>query len=267
MALDRNRFIASAAGTYELLEIFGANPGALSLTTLATKARRPKSSVHRGLSTLINVGFVEQDPETSLYRLTLKLWRIGMAAVGDLDLVKVARPHLEALMSAADETVHLSMFDPSGDVIYVAKVESARSIRVQTQLGKLNPSRLTATGRAMLAFREDVAEKVLARPLKPSTPLSIVDPDRIRVLLADVVRKGVAITKGENHVEMGGVAAPIRDHNGEAVASCGVAIPVFRMDRKLVDRCVPLVIEAAAAISVKLGYQAASKSAKRYAIS
>jgi IclR family KDG regulon transcriptional repressor len=263
MAVDRNRFIASAAGTFELLEVFGEHPGEMSLSALATKVGRPKSSVHRGLATLIGIGFVEQDSSTSLYRLTLKMWRIGMAALADLDLVKLARPHLESLMMSADETVHLSMLDPSGDVIYISKVESARSIRVQTQLGKLNPSHLTATGRAIIAFRRDMAEKVLARPMKPSTPLSNVDPKRIRATLDDVVRKGVAVTKGENHVEMGGIAAPIRDHSGEVVASCGVAIPIFRMDRKLVERCTPFVVGAADAISGKLGYEPGARSPKR----
>jgi DNA-binding IclR family transcriptional regulator len=236
----------------------------MSLSELAAKVGRPKSSVHRGLATLIGIGFVEQDQSTSRYRLTLKMWRIGMAALADLDLVTLARPHLESLMTAADETVHLSVLDPSGDVIYVSKVESARSIRVQTQLGKLNPSHLTATGRAILAFRKDMAEKVLSRPLRPVTPLSIADPKRIRVTLSDVARKGFAVTKGENHVEMGGIAAPIRDHSGEVVASCGVAIPVFRMDRKLVERCTPFVISAAAAISEKLGHQPGDRSAKRF---
>ena len=239
----------------------------MSLSALAAKVGRPKSSVHRGLATLIGIGFVEQDQSTSHYRLTLKMWRIGMAALADLDLVALARPHLEKLMTAADETVHLAMLDPSGDVIYVSKVESARSIRVQTQLGKLNPSHLTATGRAILAFRKDMVEKVLARPLRPITPLSIVDPKRIRVALDDVARNGVAVTKGENHVEMGGIAAPIRDHSGEVVASCGVAIPIFRMDRKLVERCTPFVISAAAAISGTLGYQPRTRSAKRYGTS
>ncbi len=63
------------------------------------------------------------------------------------------------------------------------------------------------------------------------------------------------MTKAENHPEMEGIAAPIRDHSGEVCASCGVAIPVFRMDQKLVKRCVPMVLKAAAAISAEFGYQ------------
>lgn len=262
MATDRNHFVASVAGCLELLEVFGSTRGPMSLTSLAAATNRPKSTVHRALSTLISSGFVEQDAQTSHYRLTLKLWRIGMSVLSDLDIVKVARPHLEKLMVATDETVHLSMLDPSGDVIYVAKVESPRSIRVQTQLGKLNRSWSTATGRAIIAFRPEVADKVLASPLKPNTPMTVTDPDRIRTFLAEVAKKGVAIAKGENHPEMGGIAAPIRQHSGDVIASCGVAIPVFRMDRRLVERCVPLVLEAASAISTELGYRADERKLK-----
>jgi DNA-binding IclR family transcriptional regulator len=257
---DRNRFVASVAGALELLEVFGELSGPASLTALAAATGRPKSSVHRALSTLLAVGFVEQDPDTSLYRLTLKMWRIGMSALSDLDLVKLARPHLENLMAAADETVHLSVLDPSGDVVYVAKVESPRSIRVQTQLGKLNRSWSTATGRAIIAFLPHVADQVLKGRLEPNTPHTVTDPARIRTLLAEVARKGVAISKRENHPEMGGIAAPIRQHAGEVVASCGVAIPIFRMDRRLVERSIPLVIQTANAISAELGAQPETKS-------
>jgi len=250
---DRNRFVASVAGALELLEVFGELSGPASLTALAVATGRPKSSVHRALATLMAVGFVEQDPDTSLYRLTLKMWRIGMSALSDLDLVKVARPYLEQLMVAADETVHLSVLDPSGDIVYVAKVESARSIRVQTQLGKLNRSWSTATGRAIIAFLPHVADSVLKGRLVPNTPHTVTDPAKIRTLLAEVARKGVAISKRENHPEMGGIAAPIRQHTGEVIASCGVAIPSFRMDRRLIERCTPLVIQTAKAISEELG--------------
>ncbi len=255
--VDRTRFIASAAATFELLEVFGRHSGPLSVTFLATTVGRPKSSVHRALATLVSIGVIEQDARTSLYQLTLKLWRIGVAALANLDIVEVARPELLQLMTTAEETVHLSMPDDMGNVIYVTKVESPRSIHVRTQLGKLNPSFLTATGRAILAFREDLAAKVLSRPLEPSTPLSTVDPVRVRDVLREVARKGIAIARGENNLEIGGIAAPIRDQNGDVIAACGLAIPIFRMDRRLVERCTPLVKESAAAISSRLGHQIA----------
>ena len=205
---NRNRLIGSVAGTFEVLEVFGRKSGPLALSALVEATGKPKSSVHRILSTLVNVGFVAQVSNTGHYHLTLKVWRLGMSALSDLDVLKVSRPHLENLMKGADETVHLAMLDAEGDVVYVSKVESPRSIRVQTQVGRLVPSWCTATGRALLAFNSDLADRVLATPLVARTSKSETDSNRLRKILVDVAAKGYATTKEENHPEMGGVAAP-----------------------------------------------------------
>lgn len=254
MVVDRNRFIASVANTFELLEVFSTHPGPQSLTALAATAGRPKSSVHRALSTLVEVGFIEQDRETHLYRLTLKMWRIGMSALAELDVVKVADEPLRDLMLAAGETVSLSMPEPSGSIVYVSKVEGPRPMPVRTQLGKLTPSWSTATGRAILAFRPELAERVLQRPLKGQTPSMVTDPGRIRALLEDVSRTGFAVTRGENFPELGGIAAPIRDSTGLVIASCAVAIPIVDMDDETITKCVPLVLATARLISKRLGH-------------
>ena len=211
--------------------------------------------MHRMLSTLVKTGFVAQDSDSRGYRLTLKLWRIGAVAVRDLDLVKTARPWLERLVLDTGETPHLAMLDPSGGVVYISKVESPQSIRVQTQIGQISPSWCTATGRILLAFDPAAAEKVLAAQLEARTSKTVTDPRRIRLFLRDIAAKGYSVTKSENHPEIGGIAAPIRDHAGNVIASSGVAIPAFRMDRELVNRCVPRVLKAAAGISADLGYQ------------
>lgn len=255
MTLNRNHLISSVAATLELLEVFGQNAGPLPLHAFVKATGKPKSSVHRMLATLVTLGFVEQDPESGGYSQTLKMWRLGMAALSGLDISTTAPPHLEALMRATDETVHLAVPDLSGDVVYVAKIEAPRSIRVQTQLGKLSPSWCTATGRCILAFRPEIADEVLGKPLKAKTKLTVTDPARLRTILQDIRVNGYAVAKGENHPEMGGVAAPIRDCSGKVIAACGVAFPAFRMDQEHVDRCVPLVVKTAADISSELGYQ------------
>lgn len=264
MTLNRNHLISSVAATLELLEVLAQKAGPLPMGAFVEATGKPKSSVHRMLATLVTLGFVEQDPETGAYSQTLKMWRLGMVALSDLDITNVAPPHLEALMRATDETVHLSMLDPSGDVVYVAKIEALRSIRVQTYLGKLSPSWCTATGRCILAFRPEIANEVLGRPLNPITRLTVTDTARLRTILQDIRANGYTVTRGENHPEMGGVAAPIRDYSGKVIAACGAALPVFRMDQDLVERCVPLVIKTAADISSELGYQTQKPRKPKY---
>jgi IclR family KDG regulon transcriptional repressor len=223
---------------------------------LCRETGQPKSSLHRVLSTLVEAGVLEQN-EHGLYCLTLKLWRIGALAVTGIDVLSIARPHLERLAAAADETVHLAILEGDAGVVYLSKVESPRSIRAQTQIGKVTPSWCTATGRSMLAFDMAARERMLAQPKQKFTSATVTDGKKLSEILDGVARQGFAVTKGENHPEMGGIAAPVRDYSGKVIASCGLAIPAFRMDDMLVGRCAPLVRKATADISRDLGYLAA----------
>jgi len=51
------------------------------------------------------------------------------------------------------------------------------------------------------------------------------------------------------------IAAPIRDDSGGVVAAVGVAGPVTRLSKKSIAACMPHVIEAAEAVSKRLGYR------------
>jgi DNA-binding IclR family transcriptional regulator len=237
-----------------VLEVLSVSDSALPLGAIVDATGRPKGTVHRMLATLVNTGFVAHDPASGRYRPTLKLWRLGAGAVRDLDITKVAAPALEDLMHETGETVHLGLLDPTGGVVYVSKVESPQSIRVQTRLGQLNPAWCTATGRSLLAFHPQVADKVLDARLAARTPKTVTDPRRIRAALAEVREKGYAVTRAENHPEMGGIAAPVRDHTDNVVAACGIAIPAYRMERSVVERSIPRVLHAAGEISRLLGH-------------
>lgn len=253
--LNRNQIIASAAGTLEILEVLSRGEGPMTLAELVTASGRPKGTVHRMASTLVNTGFATYSRDTGLYALTLKAWRIGSAALRDFDLVERARPHLDALRAQTGETVHLSVLEAPADIVYVAKVVSPQSIGVQTRLGQLSPSWCTATGRAILAFDETAAESVLAQRLERHTPKTVVDPKALRRILARVREQGYAVTAAENHPDMGGVAAPVRDYTAQVVASVGIALPVFRMSEQMVQKMVPSVCGAAEAISAAMGYE------------
>ncbi|MEQ9170891.1 MAG: IclR family transcriptional regulator [Rhodospirillales bacterium] len=248
--------MGSVLKAVEVLEVFERKWRPLGVTELARETGQPKSSLHRVLSTLVHAGVLEQN-EQGLYRLTLKLWRIGNLALSEVDLVQVAFPFLEALCRATDETIHLAVLEPGGGVVYLSKVESPRSIRVQTQVGRITPSWCTATGRMLLAHDAALRDRVLAGPMARLTPDTEIDPERLRHIIAKVADDGIAVTKGENNPEMGGIAAPIRDHTGAVVAALGLGVPAFRMDAALIERCSAQVVRTAADISRALNYRPA----------
>jgi len=248
--------MGSVLKAFEVLEVFERKWRPLGVTELVRETGQPKSSLHRVLSTLVHAGVLEQN-EQGLYRLTLKLWRIGNLALSEVDLVQVAFPFLEALCRATDETIHLAVLEPGGGVVYLSKVESPRSIRVQTQVGRITPSWCTATGRMLLAHDPGQRDRVLAGPMARLTPDTEIDPERLRRIIDKVAGDGVAVTKGENNPEMGGIAAPIRDHTGAVVAALGLGVPAFRMDGALIERCSAQVVRTAGEISRALNYRPA----------
>jgi DNA-binding IclR family transcriptional regulator len=208
------------------------------------------------LSTLVQHGFVQKCPESGFYRLGRKLWGLGMTALGDRDLSEAARPHLRRLMEKSQETVNLAVpLEGLASIMYIEKVDGPQIVRVNTSVGLVSPSWCTATGRSMLANRKDAWDSVLSKPLKKITPHTVTDPKRIRAELEKTRMNGFAITHGERSLENSGIAAPILDYSGEVIAACGVALPTFRMSKAVTIRCIPIVMEAAAAISAALGWR------------
>ncbi|MBW7923144.1 MAG: IclR family transcriptional regulator [Burkholderiaceae bacterium] len=253
--MDPIKPVGPVASAFGLLELLVGSAGALSLAEIARRSGHPRSSAHRILASLIQLGYVQQE-QPGQYRTTFKLVEMGMEVLSSIDIVKVARRHLEALVQATNENAYLAVLDRDGNSIYLARVETSRAVCVHSQLGMPNPSWSTATGRAMLAFLPEVQKKVFARRLKAVVPSTVTDRRTLRAELHEVERRGVAVVRAQISSDTGGIAAPIRDFSGTVVASCGIAIPLHRMSERLVTKSIPAVVRAARAISVGLGIPA-----------
>lgn len=248
--------IESVGWALEVLDLLGQSLGAMSFTQIVNETGRPKSSVHRTLLTLMEHGFIQRSPDDGSYRLAVKLWGLGMTALGDRDLTRSARSHLHRLMERSQETVNLSVgLEGDANIMYVDKVDGPKIVRVNTPIGLISPSWCTATGRCILASREASWDRVLSGPLKKLTANTITDPKRIRAELERTRINGYAVAQGERSIENGGIAAPILDYSGKVIAACGLALPAFRMNKLLISRCIPMVVEAAAAVSNALGWR------------
>jgi DNA-binding IclR family transcriptional regulator len=246
---DRNHLVAAVVGAFDVLEVFAKTADAIGYAEVVRQTGKPKASVHRILATLVNLGVITQ-VQRGEYKLTLKLWGLGMVAFDGIDLAKVAEPAVQEMMAAADETAHLAVLDGPDRATYLCKVETPRSVRVQFWVGKRVPSWRSATGRSMLAFRPGDVAALVAQ----SSPDIAGELEKLPAILSRVKACGYALTKGDNHPDLGGIAAPVRDFTQNVVASCGLAIPAYRMSKALIQQCVPIVLRTAQRISADLGH-------------
>lgn len=223
-----------------------------------------KATAHRLLASLRRRNMVAQDPVTRRYRLGGKLWELGSVATSQVDWAARVKPFLEQLTQEAGETSHLAVLN-DGQVLYVEKVESSRSLRMPSQVGRRLPFHCTGVGKALVAFLpDDVLDGLIARRgLARMTLNTITDPARLRAELARTRERGYAIDSEEIEEGLVCIAAPVRDHTAHVVAAISIAGPSSRLRIADAERHAPLVMRAADAISAALGWPAEGEAGRR----
>jgi IclR family KDG regulon transcriptional repressor len=235
-----------------VLELLSRSPRPLSLTQIGKELGMGKSNVHRLMQALMETRFLLRDDETGTYTPSIKLWELGSAVLGKLDLRRHAERQMDALMELTGESVHLSVLDGL-EAVYVHKVDSERPVRAYTQIAGRVPAYCVATGKAQLAFaREHILESACAA-LKRHTVNTITDPEEFLKDMRKVRQRGYAINRAEWREGVWGIAAPIMDTRGFVIAAVGISGPAAGFRKSVVPKWADAVIATAAEISDALG--------------
>jgi IclR family transcriptional regulator, KDG regulon repressor len=245
--------LSSVANSIRLLSSFSGEEDELAITTLSQRLGLAKSTVHRLASTLTSAGFLEQNGQNGRYRLGVALFELGALVRRRMDVANEARPHLRELLEKTGETVQLGIVDHYS-VLYVYEMESRRAIRMAAAVGARVPLHCTAVGKVLLAFQPaDYIKDTLARGLTAFTDKTVTRREAVLELLQEARSRDYAIDDEESEVGLRAIAAPVRNHNGMVIAALGVAAPVQRMNKKVMQTTVPTVIAIAQAVSTRLG--------------
>jgi DNA-binding IclR family transcriptional regulator len=175
-----------------------------------------------------------------------------------------ARRGMEQLVSSFGETVHLAALE-RGQVIYVDKLRGTRAVLVAvTAIGGKFAAHASGVGKAILAYRswEEVAEILDREGMPALTPKSITTPEGFHEELQRVRERGCAYDLEEAVPELCCVAAPIKDHTGEVVASMSLSVPAYRFwDGE--EKYRHALMKTCRQVSQNLGYTWASQRSSR----
>lgn len=231
-----------------------AEEAELGVSDLARRTGLSKPSVYHILGTLEARRCITQNPRTGQYRLGWGLFELGAAVTRRVELIAVAQPFLELLSRSTGETTQLAVAAGT-ELLYVARHEAARSIRMAAAVGKRLPLHATASGKVLLAWypREEI-EEILAGPLERYTPATITDPDLLRADLEGVRNNGYAQCLAEHESDVNATATPVRNFAGEVVAALSLAGPVTRFDLAAMESARSELLAVAGRISADLGY-------------
>jgi DNA-binding IclR family transcriptional regulator len=207
-----------------IMEAFDGAQQVLSLADLNKRTRLPKSTLHRLVDQLCQVGWLERDHGG--YRVGLRMFEFGTLAVDGNRLHEAAFPHLQALASRTGLAAQLAILDHA-EVVYLERIVVG-PIRLPTRRGGRKPAYCTALGKAMAAYDDDAIATVMAAPMPRKTTQTITEPAALRTELRRIREAGVAYDRGEAYEELVCVAAPIRS-SGQAIAAVSVTGLAGRM--------------------------------------
>lgn len=96
------------ARTFALLELVAVNGGVMELSQLAHESGFPLPTIHRLVRTLVDLGYLRQEPSRRYARGPRLLL---LADSSETMLNHVAVPHLRGVVEAVGETTNLAMLD------------------------------------------------------------------------------------------------------------------------------------------------------------
>lgn len=203
----------------------------LRVATVAEELGVARSTAHRILSTLAWRDFVQQDRVTRVYRAGGALIELGLRSVSEVDLRRVAIPHLEQLSQKLGETVNLMVL-VGGDAKFIGGSESEHAVRTRVATGLVLPAYATSGGKVLLAMQPlDELRSLYPRGLRKVTGQTQRSLAALRDELAMVRAHGYAFNDEESATGLRAVAVPIRDRVGRTIAALAISMPAVRLSK------------------------------------
>ncbi len=257
MAARENRstyLIQTVCHALDLLGQFNSERAELGVTELSRRMALHKNNVFRLLATLESRDFIEQNRSTGNYRLGLKNLEMGQVYCRHMELRNVARPVLETITAALEESCSLIIMQ-GGSMISIEEVETPLPVRVVSRPGVWLPFHCTAPGKVFLAGMHDKERRqFLSGELTRQTRRTIIDKWLLLEELDKVGRSGYALDDEEMEDGVRCVSVPVYDKTMQVAGALAVTGPAMRLgDERLEKEIIPVLLRSAGELSRKMG--------------
>jgi DNA-binding MarR family transcriptional regulator len=220
-----------------ICEALSAHVEGLGLSELGRTLDLPAPTVHRLLLVLKQRGYVQQDEETSRYRLTLKVLDLGFRLLGRSELKLHAYPVLREYVVRTG--AHCFIATPAASEVTYVWSAGPDEVAMHTAYGKEMP------GHCAVYFDEAQASRRLSC-------LRLVEPPDAEGGAASPLRLGPSDGQ-DGGQRLICTCAPVRDYSGREVARVGV-FEHAASDSPIVTEHNRGAWELARLISMRLGY-------------
>lgn len=221
--------LQSVDSALDVLELL-SNHNELGVSEVSTLLKIGKSTAYRLLHTLENKGYVSKDIN-SRYRLSIKFAYLGSIVLDRMEIIKHSHSYLEELTKSTNETTHLVIWTDDNNVRFIDKVTSSSTIRMDSFVGSKKPAYCTATGKVLLAYKDDDFLKKYLKEIDliKFTSHTIENAEELKEVIHNIKLNGYSEDIDESEDGLTCFAAPIIDPTGNSLAAISVSGPTTRM--------------------------------------
>lgn len=242
--------LSSASRVLDALEIICRVDGPVLLATLAEELGCSQVSAYRAVQTLVASGYVHASENgRGGYEPGWKLVELASPMLSRNRLRSHAQPTLRALAAQYDESITLAIPD-GGSVLFVDRVSGPRTIEFYCDIGRRLPLHIGAASRAILAHYPDALfEQYIAGSLDSMTAATKATADQLRADREQILDRGYAVSREDVEVGITGVAAVIKNREGNVLGAAAIANISARWSDEQIEERGKLMMEACAEIS------------------
>ncbi len=160
----------------EIIKLIVKEQKPLGVTDIARSLSISKSTTFGILKSLEEEGFLVKDPSSKKYSTGNTLFELSKKILRTTDVVVTARPYLERLLEAVDETVFLGIREDEA-VKIIDVLEPQKEFKISSSLGSHLSLVAGVVGKIFLSAMSnaEVAELLSQKGLRRYTENSIVD--------------------------------------------------------------------------------------------
>ena len=230
----------------EILELLAASGEALTMSDVSTALGRSVSEIFRMLQVLEAHRYIARGEDG--YRLTNRLFALGMGQPPVRDLVGSALPVMRTLARQTGQSCHLAVVS-GAEMVVIAGVEAPGLSGFAVRIGYRRPLHRSASGRILLAFQPEAQRAAMLDEVRATG--DAIDDDALAAQLAAILAEGGGATPSPLLTGITDLSVPILSHRA---ARAALTIPFVDGPGALVgiDATEAALCDAAAAIAQAL---------------
>ncbi|MCZ0732624.1 IclR family transcriptional regulator [Phreatobacter sp. AB_2022a] len=238
--------------TQILSAIARRSPSGMGLAELSRRTELSHPTVRRILRGLMEERLVVQEEVSKRYHLGPLIFEFGLCTTHQSALVRQARPALERLSAATEDTIYL-MARSGTDAVCLDRIEGTYPIRVVTTgIGDRRPLGIGAVGLAILSRLEETEINAVLRENEQGYEhygLKLAD---LRAAIWASRERGYGVSDSLLTEGVGGIGLAIVSASGSPIAGISIASVSERVFGPRLERNLALLRQEVDAISEEL---------------